>query len=172
MQGRPVFGLEAAFATVLAAIGVAVAYVSWGYGFGSLSRPGPGLYPFFVGIAIAFAAFVALAGTFRRRERGLPVLDRESAKTFAIMTATFCFWILAMPVLGYVAVTLVATFVFAKAVRLEGWRKPLAVAVGTALFIYLLFDVWLYIDLPRGFFSTLAPHTGRGLGAERSGRGA
>ena len=69
-----------------------------------------------------------------------------------IMTATFCFWILAMPVLGYVVVTLISTFVFAKAVRLEGWRKPLAVAVGTAAFIWLLFDVWLYIDLPRGIW--------------------
>jgi hypothetical protein len=163
MRGKPVFGLETAFASVLTAIGVAIAYVSWGYGFGSLNRPGPGLYPFFVGIAISFAAVLTLAGTFRR-ERGLPVLDRESAKTFAMMTATFCFWILAMPVLGYVVVTLVSTFVFAKAVRLEGWRKPAAVAVGTALFIYLLFDVWLYIDLPRGFWSALAPYAGRGLG--------
>jgi hypothetical protein len=51
-----------------------------------------------------------------------------------------------------VAVTLISTIVFAKAVRLEGWRKPLAVAAGTALFIYLLFDVWLYIDLPRGIW--------------------
>ncbi len=31
-----------------------------------------------------------------------------------------------------------------------GWWMPLAVSGGTALFIYLLFDYWLYIDLPRG----------------------
>jgi hypothetical protein len=34
--------------------------------------------------------------------------------------------------------------------KLEGWRAPLAVSAGTALFIYVLFDHWLYIDLPRG----------------------
>jgi hypothetical protein len=34
--------------------------------------------------------------------------------------------------------------------KLEGWVKPLAVSAGTALFVYLLFDYWLYIDLPRG----------------------
>jgi hypothetical protein len=145
------FGLETAFDTLLLGTGVAIAYVSWGYGFGSLSRPGPGLYPFFIGIAIAVFAFFTLIGNVRAA-RALPVLDRGGARTFAIMTVTLCLWILTMPILGYVLVTLAATFVFAKAVKLEGWVKPLALACGTALFIFLLFDVWLYIDLPRGVF--------------------
>jgi|SRR6476620_2345992 len=151
MTREPTFGLEAAFALVLLVSGGLIAYVSWGYGFGSMSRPGPGLYPFFVGIAIAVAALFTLVGTLRSSDAH-PVLDSGGRRTFAIMTATFCFWILAMPVLGYVVVTLISTFVFAKAVRLEGWRKPLAVAVGTSAFIWLLFDVWLYIDLPRGIW--------------------
>jgi putative tricarboxylic transport membrane protein len=145
------FGVEAAFDTLLLAVGGVIAYVSWGYGFGSLARPGPGLYPFFVGIAILFFALCTLLGNVRAG-KSHPVLDRAGGRTFAIMAATFCLWILSMPVLGYVLVTLIATFVFAKAVKLEGWAKPLALAGGTALFIYLLFDVWLYIDLPRGLW--------------------
>ena len=151
MTRGPAFGLEAAFSLILLVSGGLIAYVSWGYGLGSMSRPGPGLYPFFVGIAIAVAALFTLVGTLRSGDAH-PVLDSGGRRTFAIMTATFCFWILAMPVLGYVVVTLISTFVFAKAVRLEGWRKPLAVAVGTSAFIWLLFDVWLYIDLPRGIW--------------------
>lgn len=152
MRAEPRFGLEAAFDVLLLTAGGVIAYVSWDYGFGSLSRPGPGLYPFFVGIAIAAFAFLILVANVRSGQ-SYEVLDREGARTLAVMSATFCLWILTMPVLGYVLVTLVATFVFAKAVRLEGWVKPLAVAGGTALFIYLLFDVWLYIDLPRGIFA-------------------
>jgi hypothetical protein len=34
--------------------------------------------------------------------------------------------------------------------KLEGWLKPLSISFGTTLFIYLLFDYWLYIDLPKG----------------------
>jgi hypothetical protein len=56
--------------------------------------------------------------------------------------------------LGYVVVTAIATFAFGKTMKLEGSRKPLALAGGTALFIYLLFDKWLYIDLPRGIFGS------------------
>jgi hypothetical protein len=81
-------------------------------------------------------------------------LDKDEARTLLFMSATFCLWIAAMPLLGYVAVTLIATYAFCKAMNLEGWRKPLAVSAGTALFIYVLFDYWLYIDLPRGIFSS------------------
>ena len=152
MQSASRFGLEAAFDALLLAAGAVIAYVSWGYGFGSLSRPGPGLYPFFIGIAIVVFAFFTLAGNLRTIKTHW-VFDRGGRRTFAIMAATFCLWILAMPILGYVLVTLIGTFVFAKAVKLEGWGKPLALACGTALFIYLLFDVWLYIDLPRGVWT-------------------
>jgi hypothetical protein len=66
------------------------------------------------------------------------------------MIVAFCLWILAMPLLGYVIMTLLVTYGFCKIMRLEGQWKPLSVSAGTALFIYLLFDYWLYIDLPRG----------------------
>ena len=66
------------------------------------------------------------------------------------MAATFCLWILTMPLLGYVLVTGLAVFAFCKTMKLEGWRKPVSIAAGTALFIYLVFEKWLYIDLPRG----------------------
>lgn len=143
------FRLETVFDFVLLVLGIAIVVVSLVYGFGSLARPGPGFYPTFLGAAISIGAFFVLISELRSGF-GKPVLDRQAAITLTLMTATFCFWIVAMPVLGYVIVTLLATFAFCKIMRLEGWRKPLAVSVGTAFFIYLLFDHWLYIDLPRG----------------------
>lgn len=141
--------LEAFFDFLLLVLGSAISVISWSYGFGSLQQPGPGLYPFFIGAAIAVFSLFLLISDLRSR-RSEPVLDRESVRTLAFMTLTFCLWIVAMPVLGYVVVTLLATYAFCKIMKLEGWRKPLAVSAGTALFIYVLFDHWLYIDLPRG----------------------
>ncbi len=142
--------LETLFGAVLAAVGAAIAVISWGYGFGTLARPGPGLYPFFVGLAIALFALLTLAADFRNPPGDQSPLDRPAARRLGFMAAIFCFWIAAMPLLGYVVVTLLATYAFAKTLALEGQLKPLALAAGTALFIYLLFDHWLYIDLPRG----------------------
>ena len=149
MEKAPASRLEPVFVFVLLVLGVAISAISWGYGFGSLNLPGPGLYPFFIGVAIAvFSLFILIAEL--RSGTSKPPLDPAGARTLALMTLTFCFWILAMPLLGYVVVTLLATYAFCKIMKLEGWRKPLAVSAGTALFIYALFDVWLYVDLPRG----------------------
>lgn len=141
--------LETLFAAALAVVGVAVAAIAWGYGLGTLARPGPGLYPCFVGFAIALFALTTLVAEARDAgERAR--LDRAGARRLVLMSAIFVFWIAAMPALGYVVVTLIATYAFARTLALEGQVKPLALAAGTALFIYLLFDHWLYIDLPRG----------------------
>jgi len=138
---------ENVFIALLLAGGGAISVISWGYGLGTLQQPGPGLYPFFLGAAIViFSLLLLLLGS----PAGPAVPDRKAAKTLALMTLTFGLWIVAMPLLGYVIVTLAATCAFCKIMKLEGWRKPLALAAGTALFVYLLFDYWLYIDLPRG----------------------
>ncbi len=141
--------LETLFDFLLIALGVAIVFISRGYGFGSLARPGPGLYPAVLGAMIAICAFFVLLAELKSGAGGTP-LGRRSGTTLGLMTATFCFWILAMPLLGYVIVTLLATCAICKIMLLEGWRKPLALSGGTALFIYVLFDHWLYIDLPRG----------------------
>jgi putative tricarboxylic transport membrane protein len=143
------FGAEAAVDLVLLVTGIAIAYISWGYGFGSMARPGPGLYPFFVGTAIAVFAGV-LVGARVKVAPGEERLDKTQRRTLAWMAAIFSLWVLAMPLLGYVLVTGLATLAFCRTMQLEGWRKPLGVAAGVSLFIYVMFDKWLYIDLPRG----------------------
>jgi hypothetical protein len=149
MEKAPASRLEPIFVFLLLVLGLVISVISWGYGFGTLSQPGPGLYPFFIGAAIAACSlFIFISAV--RAATSEPVLDQAGARTLALMTVTFCFWILAMPLLGYVVVSLLATYGFCKIMKLEGWRKPLAVSAGTALFIYALFDYWLYIDLPRG----------------------
>jgi putative tricarboxylic transport membrane protein len=138
------------FDAALAVAGAAIAVVSWGYGFGTLARPGPGLYPFFVGLAITLFAAAAFFGDVREPEAAGAALDRTARRRLAAIGALFASWIVAMPLLGYALVTLVTTYALAKTLNLEGHAKPLAVAGGTALFIYVLFEHLLYIDLPRG----------------------
>ena len=165
------FGLETIFVLLLMGLGAAISVVSYGYGFGSIGRPafdfprgtmdqpGPGLYPLCVGAAISIFALFILISKLRGGSTA-PQPERQSVGTLLQMALTFCFWILAMPVLGYVVVMLLATFAFCKIMKLEGWWKPLAVSGGTALFIYLLFDYWMYIDLPRGMILVHEPVDG------------
>jgi hypothetical protein len=130
-------------------LGMVIMIVSLEYGFGSLKKPGPGLYPFFIGLIILFFSIVLII-LGSKTKRSEPLFTKSGLKTFLLMIVTFGLWIIAMPVLGYALVTFAVAFAFCKIMRLEGWLKPLALSIATGLFIYLLFHVWLYIDLPRG----------------------
>jgi putative tricarboxylic transport membrane protein len=143
------FRLETLFDLILMILGVIILMVSWGYGFGTFRRPGPGLYPFFIGALVLFFSLILFILEMKPKKTE-SVFTKEGALIFILMIVTFCLWIVVMPLLGYVVVTFLATFAFGKIMKLEGWWKPLALSVGTAVFIYVLFDYWLYIDLPRG----------------------
>jgi putative tricarboxylic transport membrane protein len=149
MEKAAKFRLETFFVFFLLVLGIIITITSWGYGFGSLRRPGPGLYPVFIGVVISIFALSILISELRSKTTK-HLHDKEGATTLILMTVTFCLWIAAMPLLGYVVVTLLATYAFCKIMKLEGWWKPLAVSGGTTLFIYLMFDYWLYVDFPRG----------------------
>ncbi len=136
---------------ILTGLALLIMILSRSYGLGTFARPGPGLYPFVVGLFI-FPLSLGLFISVLRSKRNEAFMSGRQMWTFVSFVGICVFWILAMPLLGYVLVTLIASFLFAKIMKLEGWSKPLILSVATALFIYFLFDVWLYIDLPRGFW--------------------
>jgi len=148
--GRALVG-EVLFGCVILAFGIVALAGSVQLGFGSLSQPGAGLFPFFAGLMIVIAAPIAIANAIVRRESESElILKKNGLRTLGVMIAVFAAWILAMPTLGYVAVTFAAVLVLARLLGLEGWLKPLALSVATALATYVLFDRLLYLDLPRG----------------------
>ena len=140
---------ELFFDFLLLILGIAVIIVSLGYGFGALKQPGPGLYPFFLGLIIVpFSAILIVLGL--KSKKAEPLFDKSAFITFLLMVISFILWIVSLPVLGYVVATFSVTYAFCKIMKLQGWLRPFILSICTALFVYLLFDVWLYIDLPRG----------------------
>jgi hypothetical protein len=149
MSNHKPFPLEMTFDVILVLLGVVISLTSLQYGFGTLRTPGPGLFPFFLGLGVLISGLALLIAEFRT-QIPLASLNREDVNPLLSMILAFCVWILAMPFLGYVFATVLATYGICKIMNLEGWWKPLSVSVGTALFIYFLFDYCLYIDLPKG----------------------
>ncbi len=135
---------------VLTIVGLVITVLSLKLGFGSLKKPGAGLFPFLCGLLIFFQSLVLIF------PRGKTVNGDASSSSYErkhllSMATIFILWIIIMPWLGYIIVTFLAAFSFSKAIGLEGWRKPILLAAGITGFCYLLFDVYLYVDLPRGF---------------------
>ena len=142
---------EALFGCLLLACGIAAITGSVQLGFGSMSQPGAGLFPFFAGLVIVIAASIAIVSAILGKEGKPEIVVKDGGYTTAAgVVAVFAAWILLMPAMGYVVVTFAAVAALAKLLGLEGWPKPLTLAAVTSLLTYFLFDRLLYLDLPRG----------------------
>ncbi len=142
---------ELIFKFILVVLGFTIIIFSLRLGFGTFKKPGPGLVPFLSGLIILISTSDIIPIIFAKKkvESKLSVTKHE-IKTYLLMVIVFSLWVIVMPSLGYVLVTFVATFCFCKVMGLKGWQKPLILSVTTTLLAYLLFDYFLYTDLPRG----------------------
>jgi len=149
MAGMSRFERESIFSLILAALGLFIIVVSLIIGFGTLEKPGSGLFPFLVGLLICIQSLIVL---FKQKTgSNKPLFHKFEMKNLFLMGVTFALWIILMPYLGYLLTTFIVVFSFSKILRLEGWVKPLVLSIGTTALCYLLFDYLLYLDLPRGF---------------------
>jgi putative tricarboxylic transport membrane protein len=140
--------LELVFNFLLLALGLYVIVVSYRIGFGTLREPDAGFFPFVGGLVILITDILVL--TRRSKEEESVAITRSGFIQLLLFTILCVFWIMAMPYLGYVVVTFVIAFGLFKTMKLEGWGKPLLFSILLTLFIYLMFDYWFYLDLPRG----------------------
>jgi hypothetical protein len=130
-------------------LGLLVVGLSWQLGLGSLAKPGTGLAPLLAG-GVIFISALSLILFQGKTQPDISSFHPQEKKTYLLMTVVFMGWMLALPLLGYISVTFLATFSLAKIMKIPGRVRPFLLSIGTTLFCYFLFDFWLYMDLPRG----------------------
>lgn len=136
---------------ILAVLGLIIIVESVQIGFGTLRKPGSGLFPFLCGIIIFFLNIFPSISPPAVKPHASLFAGKDEYKIFLFLTLTFFSWILLMPYLGWLSITFFVTLFFSKILKLEGWRKPLLLSLGNTALSYFLFDYCLYLDLPRGF---------------------
>ncbi|MGW0161189.1 tripartite tricarboxylate transporter TctB family protein [Mycobacterium sp. NPDC003323] len=143
-EGGPLYQLAGALVGI--AIGIAGAIFSWGYGLGSLSEPGPGLWPFIVSIAILLmSAGLLVAGRVLTdaeaftRSSWLPVVGAITFIAFGFL----------MPTIGFEIPALALSVIWLRFLGKETWRSTIITSVMTVAVFYLLFLYGLRIPLPH-----------------------
>jgi len=135
---------------ILTVLGLMIIVESVQIGFGTLRRPGSGLFPFLCGIILFLLNIFPLIYPPAVKPHASLFANKDENKTFLFLILTFFSWILLMPYLGWLLITFFVTLSFSKILRLEGWKKPILLSLGNTALSYLLFDYCLYLDLPRG----------------------
>jgi len=133
-------------ALVTLAVGVAGIILSLGFGLGSLSQPGPGLWPFVVSVAIAAMSLASLA--FGRHGQDSEKFTRSSALT-ALGIITLVALAALLPIIGFEVPSLLVMAIWLRFLGGESWRMTALVSVATVAAFYALFVLALAIPLPR-----------------------
>jgi len=142
--GGPLYQVAGAVAGI--AVGASGAVLAFGYGLGSLDKPGPGLWPFVISVLIAALSVVLLVVG-----RGFTDSEAFTASSWLPVAGivTFVAFGVLMPLVGFEIPALLLAVVWLKFLGGESWRNTVIIAVLTVATFYFLFLYGLRIPVPH-----------------------
>ncbi|NWF56124.1 MAG: tripartite tricarboxylate transporter TctB family protein [Syntrophaceae bacterium] len=141
--------------TVWFILGLAVCLGSLQYKLGTPASPGTGFMPFLAGLAICFFSGIGLIHSTLRRRQGegwVPLLRGVLWKNALIILVSLLAYALLLVPLGFSLTTALFIGFLLRAIAPQRWSVVVACSLLTAAISYLLFEVWLKAQLPKGPF--------------------
>ena len=133
--------------------GLAVCLGSLQYKLGTPAAPGTGFMPFLTGLAICFFSGIGLIHATLRKKQGegwVPLLKGVVWKNAMVILISLLAYALLLKPLGFVITTTLFIAFLLRAIVPQRWPVVIACSILTALGSYLIFEVWLKAQLPKG----------------------
>jgi putative tricarboxylic transport membrane protein len=139
-------------AAVLLAFALFAVIQASGLRFGTVAAPGPGFFPLCLAMALCLAAIGLLVRAWRGAAAGVwtPTPD---ARRFAVAgtLGALLVYALVLEWLGFLLATFALLVFFFRALQRQSWLVVVTGSLATSLLSYLVFKIWLGINLPGGF---------------------
>jgi hypothetical protein len=154
-EGRAAFRVksaEIAVAALFLATGALVMYdsVRLGSTRGD-DGPKPGYFPFYIGLIMAVAALVNLArGVMIPPDKNGPFVLTQQLKMVLTVLVPTAIYVGAISQVGIYVSSIVFIAFFMRWLGKFAWWKVAAVSVGTAVALFLVFERWFLVPLPKG----------------------
>ena len=119
---------------------------------GTFHNPGPGFLPLLAGVTLGVLAMILLIMNIKKRRKGKIRELWQGVQWRKVVLALMCLLVYAvfLTKLGYLIGTFgLMLFLFGTIGRTKLWAKTVAALV-TTLITYLIFYVWLGVQLPKG----------------------
>jgi hypothetical protein len=143
-------GVEIGVAVALIAFGVVVVIGSMQVGIGwGPEGPKSGFFPFYLGLSIIGASAVNLMTAFALEPRKLFADWSQLLQVLSVVIPT-AIYVVAVPWTGIYASSLVLIAAFMMWLGRYGIAMAATVSIGTVIAIYLMFEKWFLVPLPKG----------------------
>jgi putative tricarboxylic transport membrane protein len=126
------------------ALGIAAAFGSWDLGVGSLTNPGPGLWPLVVSAVLIIAGAVVAV----RPGEGPEAIGRD-AWVVVVACLSLVVFTAVIPVVGLELPMIALLAFWMRVFGGEPWRTTVTVSVGVTVVVYAVFILALGVALPH-----------------------
>ena len=139
---------------------IAIIVTSIAYPLGTFAHPGPSFLPLLCGIFMGiFSLIVFIQAVLRDRREPekkdeISFLTNRWPKLGVALIILFAYAFL-LEFLGYLVMTFLFMLFVLRVVEPTRWRTTLIEAVVATGFSYCLFELWLQVPLPKGFWPGL-----------------
>lgn len=131
---------------------------SYGLGLGTLHRPSPGFLFFWANVLLGIMSLTVLIRGWMGKGTEEPqpalVLGKNIPKITFVLISLFLYAFL-LETLGFVLVTFPLLIFLLGVIEKKGWLFTVSVSAAVTLMAYLIFDVWLKSQLPKGLLEFL-----------------
>ena len=126
----------------------------WSLKWGSLSAPGPGIFPLVVGVLFALVSLGVIVEALIAKEPGAATFPTgPDLRRLLIISAAFVAYVLLLNVLGFPLATALFVAFYCRVVGLVSWLWSLVAGVGVAGGVWLVFGFLLEVNLPEAIWS-------------------
>lgn len=132
----------AGFAAIV--LGLCVATVASGYGYGTPRRMGPGFFPFSLGVMLAVIGGIIMLGALRSHEK----LPKLNMRPYIVIPLAILAFALILPRFGFGPAGVATIMLAGVAERGSNKLHLLLLALGLVPAVWLLFGVALGVQLP------------------------
>lgn len=124
--------------------------IAWGE-----DGPKAGYFPFYLGSLLLLASLINFIKIFIPKTEKTILIEFESLKRVLIFLFPSLLYVLGIKFIGIYISSMLYLLLFMRYLGKYNWLKSFSVGFGVSAFLYLIFDTWFKILLPRGMYDLL-----------------
>lgn len=130
---------------VIVIIGALSAGIDWG-----IEGPRAGFFPFYIGLFVVIGSVINGLKIYRDVPRDRLFADWGQLRSVGSVVVPIVIYVILVPNFGIYVSSIVLIAVFMKWLGRFGWGLTTTIAIGLPIIMYMIFEWWFLIPLPKG----------------------
>ncbi len=139
------FTLFMGFLGAMAVYGALKVGAGWG-----AEGPKAGFFPFYIGSIIVLGSLINLIGVLREPDTGQVLAEWPQLRQVISVVIPTAIYVVAIPYTGIYLASAILIGAFMKHFGRYSWLTTIAVAVAVPVAIFMMFEIWFLVPLPKG----------------------